>query len=387
MINFLKSSIQTELNGFFQVIQKTFIPSQWVTKAAFTKARAKFRAHAFIELNEHLVRFFEYYFPARRWRGMRLLAIDGSTLTLPKTPEILERYGDIPPNTEQKRPMARISQLFDVLNSITLHAAIQPYRVPERDLALSHSSSLKANDLVLLDKGYPGFWFFAWFRSESAHFFARIPAHTWKRAETFIRSGKQEQIITIHASHQSLRQCRAYGIPADPFQVRLIRNLLHNGEEHIYMTSLIDTTIFPYAVLQGLYRKRWGVEESFKCIKCRMEIANFTGKTVHAIEQDFFARIFSMNLTAVLSHPAQDALDRDTTIRKYSYQVNFTQALSSMKRTIVSLFYHNRVEQICRELLKLFQRNPEPVRPNRKFPRKPVRRDQPVFFMCYKPIA
>ena len=161
LINFLKRSLQSELDSFFQTLQNTLTPIREVTKGAFSRARLKLKHSAFTELNHHLILFFERHFSLRTWHGFRLLAIDGSTLRLPNTPDIAKHFGTHPDSTERSRPMARASQLYDCLNRITLHASINPYRGDERDLAVEHGSFLQENDLVLLDRGYPAFWFFA----------------------------------------------------------------------------------------------------------------------------------------------------------------------------------------------------------------------------------
>jgi len=191
MINLLKCSIQTELDSFFQILHHTDAPIRILTKAAFTKARAKFRYQAFVELNQHLIQYFESHFPLRTWHGLRLLAIDGTTLTLPKNDDTLEHFDDLPTISHHKRPMARASQLYDLLNRITLHASLDAYRVDERDLALSHGPYLRENDLLLLDRGYPAFWLFAWILSESAHFCARVSLESWRVVREFHQSDRR----------------------------------------------------------------------------------------------------------------------------------------------------------------------------------------------------
>lgn len=383
MINLLKCSIQTELDSFFQLIHQSPTPCRCATKAAFSKARAQFRAHAFAELNDHLVHFFQTHFPVRTWQGMHLL--DSSTMVLPKNPDTLDHFDDLPTCSHHQRPLARVSQLFDILNRITLHATIQPCRVEERDLAFSHSSSMRANDLVLLDRGYPATWSFSWLRSESVHSFVRLSSNTWREAKRLVESGQRERIATLTITSASRKKCRELGLATEPIRVRLIRVPLPNGRQYILMTSLLDTDAYPYSSLKDLCHQRWGVEENYKQMKCRLELENFTGKTVHSIEQDFHARIFVMNLTAVLTHPVQDALDRDPQERMHRRQVNFAYALSCMRKTMVHIFYDKKPYQLCRKLMTLFKATVEPVRPGRSFPRKKIRRDHPVYFPCYKP--
>jgi len=64
--------------------------------------------------------------------GWRLVAVDGSTVQVPNTPENLAHFGAWQPAKGAPCPMARISQMFDVLNDVTLEALIVP-RVGESE--------------------------------------------------------------------------------------------------------------------------------------------------------------------------------------------------------------------------------------------------------------
>lgn len=70
---------------------------------AFSKARAFLKASAFVDLNDTLVNIARNYeLPEHRWRRLRLLAMDGSTLRLPKgSPKIAAHFGgmDCPQGT------------------------------------------------------------------------------------------------------------------------------------------------------------------------------------------------------------------------------------------------------------------------------------------------
>jgi len=67
--------------------------------------------------------------------------------------------------------------------------------------------------------------------------------------------------------------------------------------------------------------------------KCRLEIENFSGLSAHAVKQDFYAKLFVLNLTAVLSWVAQAIADRLYCDRQHTYRVNFAQALSNGTRS------------------------------------------------------
>jgi hypothetical protein len=51
------------------------------------------------------------------WFGLRLLAIDGSTTKLPMTDDVVRHFGVWNVRQGAPSPMARVSQLFDVLNT------------------------------------------------------------------------------------------------------------------------------------------------------------------------------------------------------------------------------------------------------------------------------
>ncbi|MBZ0258190.1 IS4 family transposase [bacterium] len=302
MLNFLKRSLQFELDSFFQALNQSQTLLRTVTKSAFCRDRSKFSHRAFIELNHALVDYMEAHAPLKTWCGLRLLAMDGTTLRLPNNPATLEHFGSQPDSAQRNRPMARASHLYDLLNCFTLDAAIHPYRVDERELALQHGPSLQPGDLLLLDRGYPAFWFFAWLLSESVHFCARVSISSWGEVQRFAASGKREQVITIHPTQASRDKCRRYALSTAPITLRLVRVSCPKGDDQFLLASLLDSQAFPLTHFQDLYHFRWGVEESYKHMKCRIEIENFTGKSVESVYQDFHAKIFSMNLAAAFVH-------------------------------------------------------------------------------------
>lgn len=385
LLNLVKRALQDELDEFFKLLNGEKVASRIVTKSAFTQARKKLKYTAFVELNQTQVDFFYDHFEPRRWCGFRLLAVDGSTSELPRTPEIREYFGVWHPNQGEPCPLARVSQIFDVLNEITVEAIISPKDIGERALAAQHFDILEADDLVLLDRGYPAFWLFALILSYQAHFCARMSLGVWDVVDQFVATGLPEQIVTLHPSYESVKECRSRRLPTDPLTVRLIRVELNTGEVEVLVTSLLDTVTYPIAVFKDLYHHHWPVEENYKVMKCRIEIENFSGKSVWAVYQDFHAKVFTINLTALLAHPAQKVVEQESQGKRYTYQINMTNALSKMKDTIVLLLQHTNVLPILQRLWQVLTQTIEPIRPGRSYPRK-KRVQRRRFAMTYKPI-
>lgn len=388
LLSLVRGSYQDELDKFFKNIFRFNVAKRVVSKAAFTKARMKLRYQAFIELNLALVHLFQECFPVKTWNGFRLLAIDGSMARLPRINDISKHFGNWKVRQGRQSPMARISQLFDVQNKITIDAIISPKATGERELAASHIINLMPNDLVLLDRGYTAWWLYALILSMNANFCARVSYAKWKVINAFYQSNKKEQVLLIPPPTTSLKTAKELGLDLKPLKLRLVR-VEDDGKVSILLTSLLDSEKFPAEIFAELYHKRWPTEEDYKTIKCTMEIENFSGQSVLSIYQDFYAKMLLKNMVSIMAIPVNDELikakDPD---QKHDYQVNLKQAISKSKDVIVLLFEKptSKVVKMIEQLHSIFIKTVEPIRPGRKNPRifsVPSRK----YFLNYKAVA
>jgi hypothetical protein len=385
LLNMVKRSLQDELDEFFKVLSGQAIALRMVSKSAFTQARQKLNYTAFIELNRTQVTYYETHYAPLRWHGMRLLAMDGSMVQLPRLEAIGQHFGVWHPASGGECPKARLSQMFDVLNKLTIDAIIAPKKEGERALAAQHCQFLTPDDLVLLDRGYPAFWLFALILSQQAHFCARMSVGEWQAVIQFLASEQKEALVTLTPSYESAKECRRRGLSTAPIQVRLIRIELDNGEVEVLATSLLDTVRFPHALFKDLYHQRWPVEEDYKVMKSRLEIENWSGTSVAAIYQDFHAAVFTKNFATVLSQPAQQTVADQKSHCKYRYYVNLSNLLSKLKDTLLSLLTANDPLPWLEGLWQQMIQTVEPFRPGRSVPRKKRVRPR-KFAMNYKPL-
>jgi len=388
LMNMNKGSYQDELDHFFKALNHLEVAERIVTKGALTKARKKLDYNSFIELNEHMTSHYYSYFPTVSWYGFNLMAVDGSTLRVPDETEIIEHFGVWNVKKGDPCPKARISQMFDVLNRVTVDAIIKPKKDGERELASFHFLKLMPNDLILLDRGYPAFWLFKLIMSMNADFCARVSCTKWKVIRKFYHSGQQESIVKLNPTSLSARKCSEMGFDNDPIKVRLIRVELSTGETEILITSLTDMNKHPINIFADLYHKRWPVEEDYKTMKCRMQLENFSGKSTLSVYQDFHAKVFSKNFTSIVANTTKDKIEELSEHRNFRYQINFAQALSKMKHTIVLLFTRpaEQAKLLIKKLQKIYFQTVEQVRPGRKFKRKHKVKLK-KFHAAYKPIC
>jgi len=380
MLNFRKGAIQDELDQFYETVTESSTASG-VSPAAFCYARSKLKPEAFILLNEAALESTAIHFPQRRWHDFRLLAVDGSTGRLPNTPAI-DRYFGRP--AKSGVPLARFSRLYDVLNRQIVQAEMASYDTSERELASGYLPRLKADDLVLYDRGYPAFWLLAYHQEEDRHYCMRVRKDFHCAVKVFLDSGNKSQVVTLHPNRTSALQCEEYNISADPIQVRLIRVKLNSGEVEVLVTSLLDENVYFTAWFRKLYQLRWGVEENYKREKKRLEIENFSGRTPQVLLQDFHAKILALNLTMIFARVAQWLVDERHRHRRRAYQVNFANALSKMKNNIIRMFFHTSPWALSWCLIQKMADSVEAIRPDRTYPRNLKDVKVPGFSVNYK---
>ena len=154
----------------------------------------------------------------------------------------------------------------------------------------------------------------------------------------------------------------------------------------VLCTSMKDDDIYSPDDIAQVYGKRWGIEESYKFLKCRLDIANFTGKTPHAILQDFYVKIFLSNLCTLVTLEQELKLEEEHNNgrKKLRYRLNRTFAISSFKDLPIFIFLKGKLKQALTAFYSVVKKSLSPVRENRLFPRRTsIRKLSPT---NYKPI-
>ena len=357
-----------------------------VTKSALTQARKHLSHTAFTALNQQVVdAYYAHHTDLKTWHGHRLGAIDGSQLRLPDAPDVALEFGVHPGKQNQKDcPLALASVYFDVLNHISIDSSINATSASERDCAAAHLKHALPNDLSILDRGYNAFWLYAFYAAHDQHFCVRAKTNQSLICKAFAASGKAEEIITLQPNKAAVEQCKIQGLSTRPLTLRLVRVEL-DDEIEILITNLLDTQAYPAHEFKALYHLRWGIEENYKRLKQWVEIENFSGKSALSVKQDFYAKILTTNLTAILANAAQKQVDNKTHNRMQSYQINFAQALSKMKNTIVKWLDHAphlfraRIEQFISYIACTI----ESVRTGRSYNRPKTKKNR-LFYPGYK---
>lgn len=352
----LNKRSQTEIDNFFSKLFNTPEELRKATSSSLTQCRAKLSFTAFREAMEQLVQFFYGNYNFKRYYGFRLIAIDGSVYTLPRTEETINEFGENVLSDNRKWIKAQVSFAADVLNQLCANAVIGPYKESENTQALKLFEKLGDNNLYLFDRGYFNLSFLKEVVTSGNQFCFRLKKNACKELIEFIKANLTDTITHIKVDDQQIK-------------VRLTKVLLDTGEPEYLLTSLFDQNTFTPNKLKSLYHLRWGVEEQYKDMKYAICVENFIGKSPNAIKQEFYANILTYNLSMMLCKSAVDRCSNKT-MKKRKYQTNKRALLAKVKQCFVKLFFDakNLCERIG-HIIEAVSKESVPIRKNRKAPR------------------
>jgi len=385
MLNLRKGSTEQELAGFFATLAERAVASAVPSRSAFSKARQGLSEKLFSHLNRLAIETFRGGWATPLWQGFRLLAVDGTTFRLPPGAALARFFGAqaIGPT------LARASILYDIAHDLVVDAQVAASCVGEHELAIAHLPAARPGDLLLYDRGYPAFWFFALHLALGVDFCMRLSRSSFAPANAFWECDALSQVVTLTPSAEQRRACRDQGIAAEPMQIRLVRVRLKGGETEVLATSVLHEQRLPAHLFAHLYHRRWRIEEHYKRQKRWAEIENCSGRSVLAVRQDIHAKILAMNLAAMLRNVAQLLAARRFAHRRLTYQVRATSTLSAMKNTLVRLLLIDPIDRqrLLQALIRHLSSTVEAIRPDRSFPRNNPGKLKPGFHPAYKRAA
>ncbi len=368
LLNLLTRTMQIELDDFFANVLDSDTDS--VTKQAFFKARKNILPDAFKELFLMSRDMVMSKNKIKRYKGYRILAIDGSELRLNKTKEntdIFKPRG----NTSDNKSNAKISLLFDVLSNYVIDAQIGSISICERDYAKNNlayfSSICNENDIVLFDRGYPSGDMIATMSDMGCKYLMRLPDSTFKGVK---ENPANDFRITVTNRKTS-------------YSVRVVRVVLDSGAIETLITNISEDE-FKIEDFKALYFLRWGIETVYDTLKNKLLSEKFAGKSTVAVLQEYYALMFILNCIAAMSATVNKKLETIKADCKHKYKANVNLMIGYFKyRLSAMLLFADKALDICKQLISLCLKQPVPIIPGRSAPRPVFSHQRKVFSPKY----
>ena len=374
MLNFLTRSLSIEIVNFLSFLKRKDIAQETFSKSAFVQARKKIKPEVFKHLNQRIIE--EFYKDnsgvLRQFDNLRILAMDGSRLTLPFTKELEEIYGQTKNQTNTYIVQTKACVLYDLLNEICINGVLSSIDTDERTQAKQLLEHCQANDLIIYDRGYPSFELIYEHYQKNLHFLMRMPLDFSQVVKDFVASGKTSQIVEIKPGQKKSFENKPY-TKSSTLKIRLLRITLNGGGIEVLATSLLDSKHYGNEVFKELYFKRWKIETYYDELKNKLKIEEFSGYSNQSILQDFYSTLFVSNIQTLIENEINEEIEKESETKniKYQYKINTTLSYGFMKDRILELFLtKNDMNDIINELKELFKKHLIPIRPNRKFERK-----------------
>jgi hypothetical protein len=400
------------------------------SQQAFSAARRKIRHGAFLELFG-LSASVAASGASKSWIGLSLFAIDGSVLGLPAVGLLREAFGAA--GAGATSPAARGSILYDVLNDYIVDATLDPMSTGEREQASRHLLALAAQPgrdprkcVIIFDRGYASAQLISELEGLGLKYVMRVRkgfnvacdnAREGADGITMI-GGRPVRIVKFsleaaNAGGEGKGKVSEQGTEPGTDKVpdadkntgkntgknknkgtdkkggkETSKDMAsengqgqpdgqENGTVETLITNLMGNNLGT-AAFKWLYHKRWPVETEYDIVKNKLETGNFTGWTVQAILQDFYACMYMANAAAVFARDAQAAADksREDKDNRYQYKINTCNEVATLRDRFVDMLLTESEEGRAAALvviLALIARSVVQVRPERHVPRNLAR--------------
>ena len=283
-------SQQVMLDSFFGAICSADGLHRAISDRGFARARNCLHAPALTALNDFVVQRAEAAGIVQRWRGLRVVAADGSVLMPAVRASHLSRSAA---SADQ-----RLFALFLPGAELILHAAVYGAEGAERQMLVEALELLGPDDVLVLDRGYPAAWLVALLSERGIRFCMRCDNDSgWSAQTAFMRSGADDAWVTLKAP--SLDDATVWGCSRNPPRLRLVRQVAPNGAVRVLATNL-DEQAAPAHTFADLYHQRWRIEEAFKRLKHRMKLESVSGLSQQALLIDVAAKVLADNLASLM---------------------------------------------------------------------------------------
>ncbi|MET7617894.1 IS4 family transposase [Streptomyces sp. NPDC005408] len=268
--------------------------------------------------------------PGAFWRGLRLLAVDGTCWDVADSEANETAFGRPGSGRGSGRsafPQVRMAALVEIGSHAVLDAELAGCRTGEVTLVSRLPRSAGPGQLVLADREFLGVPLWQAFTATGADLLWRVPANRVLPVTRQFRDGSW-------LSHIRASSGRARKEP--PVVVRVLAYRLKDrageGETDGYrlVTTLLDARRYPARQLAALYRERWEIESVFAEIKTHQRGAHvvLSSKTPDGALQQIWAHLLVHHALRelMLRTAATRGLDPD--------RISFTETLRSARRSV-----------------------------------------------------
>jgi len=204
--------------------------------------------------------------------------------------------------------------------------------------------------LLILDRGFYDFQFFADLMARDTHFITRLKRNAAVEVVRRLTSTDSVKDMLIHLGTGQ------HGAPI--LTLRLIE-VRFGPRWYCYITSVLDPTILPPFVVADLYRRRWRIEEAFNTAKHLLNLSYLWTGSVNGIQLQIWATWLFYAVLVDLADAVADAMtlpfDRISLEMVFRGLYHFVQAFNKGKASDPVAYFaapHNQDLSVVKPIRK-----------------------------------
>ncbi len=290
------------------------------------------------------------------WKGRRILAVDGSKITLPR--DLAEHGFRVIDGAHY--PQGMVSVLYRLRDRIPVDFDLFDHE-NERKAALTHLDHAAEGDVIVYDRGYFSFAMALAHRERDLDFVFRIKGNANPVFDDFLAAGESDRTVTLDAPRdETARRGRS-------LRIRLVRYTA-GDTPYCLATSLSDGGRFGIQALSDIYHGRWGIEEMYKTGKSVIE--RFHAKSRRGVRQELYAAFTLVALARQFSNRCDHDINRGDDLP--ARRANFRNGRRRVGKEIEALFLKQAetVRQSVTRIMTGLSRCIQRERPGRSYPRR-----------------
>lgn len=369
------NSLKNELLKFFD------FDSNLPSASSFVQRRAQILPSAFETLFHS---FTAYDKRSATTYGYQLIAVDGSSIAIPRNPfdkATLRKTGK-----DNEYNAIHLNCLYNLNKRLYIDAITQTAHERDENSAVQHMVDRYAgseNTIFIMDRGYECYNSIAHIEQMGMYYIIRgkditsngiaaslkdqLPGDdTFDFTTSFFLSKKNTMNVKKHPEiYKRIRKEQTFDFFTDgsvyyPMNIRIVRFPISDTTYEVILTNL-PAQVTP-ELLKELYHKRWGIETSFRELKYSIGLNAFHSKNYQFIQQEIWARLLLYNFCEMIT---TRIVIVQKPKNKYNYQINYTNAIFICRKLLTI-----KKQKFSYDIEKLIQRELLPIRAERSFTRK-----------------
>lgn len=261
------------------------------------------------------------------YRGLRLVAMDGSDLDLDDCSENSQYFGRTKnQHGEGAYPKARLVGLVEVGTRAAFGLSVGKYEESENSLALNVISKLSSGMLCLADRLFMSWEIFDQAQRTGAELLFRARNDRNLPVEERLPDGSY--LSTIYA-YTDRKQETGIKVRVIDYDAEVTRDGKTTKHDYRLITTLMDHKAFPFTELANLYQERWEFETMLDEVKTHlMDSQPLRSRTPDLVIQEIYGMVMAhYTIRAVMYEAAaSENIDPD--------ELSFTHSRNVVERNL-----------------------------------------------------